>query len=62
MTALTLQLPPSLCSLANNQLCGLDGYGRGTYNAEGISKIAEMLAVNTTLQSIKYACLRCACL
>ena len=50
--------------MAHNQLCGMyydeDYKLQGTYNAEGISKIAEMLAVNTTLQSIEYACLRCA--
>ena len=57
-------------SLSSNKLCGIeppnDGYGvdegKGTHTAEGIYKITEMLAVNTTLQSIKYACLRCACL
>ena len=52
-------------SLAFNQLCGVykdeDGYLQGTYNlGEGISKIAEMLAVNTTLQSIEYVRLHCA--
>ena len=32
-----------LCSLARNQLCGLDGYGGGTYTAEGISALCEGL-------------------
>ena len=43
------------CSLDNNQLCGIDRFGIGTYTAEGITKIAEMLAMNTTLQSIRWA-------
>ena len=41
------------CSLDGNQLCGIDQYGKGTYTPEGIAKIAEMLSVNTTLQSIR---------
>ena len=36
-------------------LCGLTPWGSGTYTADGIIKIAEMLKSNTTLQSIKYA-------
>ena len=35
--------PPSLGSLANNQLCGLDHRGRGTYTTEGITKLCEAL-------------------
>ena len=42
-------------SLDKNQLCGLDFMGRGTYSAEGIVAISEMLKVNTTLQSIRCA-------
>ena len=42
------------CSLDNNQLCGVDMFGDGTYTTEGITKIAEMLAMNTTLQSIRW--------
>ena len=41
-----------------NQLCGLYyGYGRqmGTYTADGIIAISEMLKVNSTLQSIRCA-------
>ena len=30
-------------SLDNNQLCGVDKYGRGTYTVEGISKLCEGL-------------------
>ena len=36
-------VPPSLGSLANNELCGLDHSGRGTYTAEGITKLCEAL-------------------
>ena len=34
---------PHLCSLAYNQLCGLDDNGRGNYTAEGITKLCEGL-------------------
>jgi hypothetical protein len=50
-------------SLNNNALCGLyseysDGSGRllGTYNAEGITAVTEMLQVNSTLTSIRSEC------
>jgi len=29
--------------LINNQLCGLDNHGRGTYTTEGITKLCEGL-------------------
>jgi hypothetical protein len=32
--------------------------GEGTYTTEGISKIAEALKTNSTLQSLKYAAAR----
>ena len=35
--------PPSLGSLAENQLCGLDEEGYGTYTAEGITELCEGL-------------------
>ena len=38
-----IDTPPSLGSLADNQLCGLDYMGRGTYTAEGINKLCEAL-------------------
>ena len=38
-----LTLPPSCGSLADNQLCGLDAEGDGTYTAEGITKLCEGL-------------------
>ena len=41
-------------SLDGNALCGVSEYRFGTYTAEGITKIAEMLKVNRTLQSIRY--------
>ena len=40
-------------SLENNQLCGLNMYGQGTYNAEGIVAISDMLRVNRTLWSVR---------
>ena len=42
-------------SLDNNMLCGLDRDGDGTYTAQGITKITEMLKTNTTLTSIRCA-------
>ena len=35
--------PPFLGSLANNQLCGIDSRGCGTYTAEDITKLCEAL-------------------
>ena len=35
--------PPFLGSLANNELCGIDSRGLGTYTAEGITKLCEAL-------------------
>ena len=32
---------PHFCSLAANQLCGLDRFGNGTYTADGITKLCE---------------------
>ena len=42
----------SQLDLPGNQLCGLDVLGRGTYNAEGITAIADALRVNGVLTSI----------
>jgi len=39
--------------LENNELCGLDGNGVGTYTAEGIVAISDMLRVNRTLRSVR---------
>ena len=38
--------------LDNNELCGLR-YGGGTYTAEGIVAISDMLRVNRTLRSVR---------
>ena len=44
LTRLVSHLPrPTHGSLASNQLCGLDLLGRGTYTAEGITKLCEGL-------------------
>ena len=42
-------------SLDGNALCGINEYGHGTYTAEGITKLADMLRTNTTLTSIRCA-------
>ena len=40
--------------LSNNKLCGIhDDYGHGTYNAEGITAIADALRVNGGLTKIE---------
>ena len=38
-----------------DQICGLDDLGRGTYTAEGIIAITEMLKLNSSLLSIRLA-------
>ena len=40
--------------LDSNWLCGLNEYGEGTYTAEGIVAISDMLRVNQTLRSVRY--------
>ena len=45
------------CSLSDNQLCGINEYGDGTYTAEGIAKIADALKENKSLRSIR--CIAC---
>ena len=37
-----------------NQLCGMDKYGGGTYIAEGIVAICDMLKANSSLTSLSY--------
>ena len=39
-------------NLAANQLCGLDVFGQGTYDASGITALAEALKGNAVLTSI----------
>jgi hypothetical protein len=41
--------------LSNNKLCGIDHDGEGTYNAEGITAIADALRVNGTLTMLSLA-------
>ncbi len=41
--------------LSNNKLCGIDDDGEGTYNAEGITAIADALRVNGTLTMLSLA-------
>ena len=41
--------------LSSNQLCGLNVVGRGIYNAEGITAIADALRVNASLTSLSTA-------
>ena len=43
-----------LCSLAGNQLCGLDKIGNGTYTAKGISSLCESLK-RSAITSLKCA-------
>ena len=38
--------------LSNNKLCGIDDDGEETYNAEGITAIADALRVNGALTSV----------
>ena len=38
--------------LAQNQLCGLDKYGDGTYTAEGITAFADAMRVNGGLTAL----------
>ena len=38
--------------LANNQLCGLDANGDGTYTAEGIKTIASAISISASLTRI----------
>ena len=42
-------------NLGDNQLCGLDKYGDGTYSAEGITAIADALRVNGALTKLSLA-------
>ena len=51
---MAVDTPPSLGSLAVNQLCGLDEYGCGTYNTEGITKLCKVLK-GSAVTSLKCA-------
>ena len=39
-------------NLAENQLCGVDGFGQGTYTTKGIIAIAEALKVTASLTEV----------
>ena len=39
-------------NLSDNQLCGLDSIGRGTYTAEGITAISDALRINSGLTKL----------
>ena len=47
-----IDTPPALGSLEDNQLCGVDWEGKGTYTADGITKLCEALkgSAVTTLE------------
>ena len=45
---------PTHGSLANNQLCSVDVFGKGTYTTEGITKLCEGLK-GSTVTSLKCA-------
>ena len=54
-----IDTPPSLGSLADNQLCGLDRWGSSTYTAEGITKLCEGLK-GSSVTSLECAARRAA--
>jgi hypothetical protein len=43
----------SQLDLSNNQVCGFDHNGEGTYTAEGITAIADALRVNGALTEVR---------
>jgi hypothetical protein len=49
-----INTPPLLGSLANNELCGLNALGVGTYTIEGITKLCEGLK-GSAVTSLKCA-------
>ena len=49
---------PLLCTvsqvnLSDNELCGVDVLGTGTYNAEGIKAIVDAMGVSRSLASVE---------
>ena len=46
---MTIFSPSWQLNLSDNQLCGLDARGDGTYNAEGITAIADALCANASI-------------
>ena len=49
-----IDTPPSLGSLTNNALCGVNERGYGTYTTEGITKLCEALK-GSAVTSLKCA-------
>ena len=45
----------SILRLGQNQLCGLNYKGEGTYTTEGIVAICAMLKLNSSLMSLECA-------
>ena len=39
-------------NLSDNQLCGMDDEGEGTYTAEGITALADAVSVSASLTSV----------
>jgi hypothetical protein len=39
-------------NLAGNMLCGIDRWGEGVYNADGIKAIADSIAVTASLTRV----------
>ena len=46
--------------MVKNQLCGIDGWGSGSYTAEGITKLCEALK-GSAVTSLKCAATPHAC-
>tara|TARA_B110000046_G_C12666629_1_gene262827 strand:- start:16 stop:387 length:372 start_codon:yes stop_codon:yes gene_type:complete len=42
--------------LSDNVLCGINKYGQGNYNADGIKAIAHAVSVSASLTSINLKC------
>ena len=59
--SMPIDTPPSLGSLADNQLCGLNNDGEGTYTAEGITKLCEGLK-GSAVTSLECAAAPCSLL
>ena len=51
MLAFHLALP--CCSLDNNQICGVNQFGRGTFTLEGINALCEGLK-QSSITSLRY--------
>ena len=54
LSSAPIDTPPSLGSLGNNQLCGVNQRGNGTHTTEGINKLCEGLK-GSAVTSLKCA-------